>query len=69
MASPNSRWRETKVKPQARPEPEFLVEIDPDSRIWRCFRRGAPYTPVFGSAGNRERAEEVCRYMNNRSSR
>ena len=34
------------------------------SGAYYCHRKGYPYIPVFGSIGDKKKAQEICRLMN-----
>lgn len=34
------------------------------NRFFYCHQRGYPYIPVFGSIGDKKRANKVCHMMN-----
>jgi hypothetical protein len=45
-------------------EKPYTISKEPKSGAWYCHRRGFPDIPVFGSIGEKKKAQEVCRRMN-----
>lgn len=42
----------------------YVISQDQKSGAWYCHRRDYPKTPVFGSIGDKDKAMQVCRTMN-----
>lgn len=34
------------------------------SGVWYCHKKGYDYIPVFGSIGDKKKAQSVCKMMN-----
>lgn len=45
-------------------EKPYVISQDKKQGFWYCHKRGYPYIPVFGSLGDKEKAQRVCRLMN-----
>lgn len=46
---------------------QYIVSktIDSDGKeCWYCHLKGFPYVPVFGSIGDKVKANRVCKMMN-----
>ena len=44
-------------------EKPYVVSRD-KSGAWYCHMRGYPYVPVFGSIGDKKKADNICKTMN-----
>lgn len=42
----------------------YVISQDKESGAWYCHKRGYPYIPVFGSVGEKPKAQKVCNLMN-----
>lgn len=42
----------------------YVISYDGQSRVWYCHLTGYPYIPVFGSIGDKHKAQQVCDMMN-----
>ena len=42
----------------------YTVSQDRNSGAWYCHRKGHDRIPVFGSIGDKKKAQSVCRLMN-----
>lgn len=42
----------------------YVISQDKESGAWYCHMRGYPYIPVFGSIGDKAKAQKVCNMMN-----
>ena len=45
-------------------EKPYVISQDKKSGAWYCHKRGYAYIPVFGSIGDKSKAQAVCRTMN-----
>ena len=46
-------------KPYMKP---YIISFD--KGVWYCHHRNYPYIPVFGSIGEKEKAQKVCDIYN-----
>jgi hypothetical protein len=44
----------------------YTISQDSKSGAWYCHKKGYPNIPVFGSIGDKKKAQEICRIRNNR---
>lgn len=42
----------------------YIKNIPKGENVYYCHQRGYPHIPVFGSIGDKKKANEVCRLMN-----
>ena len=42
----------------------YTISKDKKGGFWYCHKVGYPQIPVFGSIGNKRKAQEICRLMN-----
>ena len=42
----------------------YVISEDKKGGFWYCHMRGYPYIPVFGSIGDKKKAQRVCDMMN-----
>lgn len=42
----------------------YVVSQDKKSGAWYCHRREWPNIPVFGSVGDKKKANAICKIMN-----
>ena len=42
----------------------YVISYDAKSDFWYCHMRGYAYVPVFGSIGDKRKAQRVCDMMN-----
>lgn len=45
-------------------KPYVVSELKEQKGAYYCHKRGYPYIPVFGSIGDKRKAEKVCKMMN-----
>lgn len=45
-------------------EKPYIVSQDTKSGAWYCHHRLYPNIPVFGSVGEKKKAQSICRDMN-----
>ena len=45
----------------------YVISQDKKTGDWYCHMRGYPHIPVFGSVGNKAKANAYCRMMNGKS--
>lgn len=45
-------------------EKPYVISHDDKGDFWYCHKRGYAYVPVFGSIGDRYKAQKVCDMMN-----
>jgi len=45
-------------------EKPYIVSQDTKSGAWYCHHRLYPNIPVFGSIGEKKKAQSICRDMN-----
>lgn len=45
-------------------KPYVVSELKEQKGAYYCHKRGYPYIPVFGSIGDKHKADKVCRMMN-----
>ena len=43
---------------------KYIVSHDLKGGFWYCHKEGFPYIPVFGSIGDKAKAQKVCKEMN-----
>ena len=43
---------------------EYVISYDTKGGFWYCHMVGYPYIPVFGSIGDKRKAQGVCNMMN-----
>lgn len=48
----------------AKPQKPYVISRTKDGLYWYCHMRGYDYIPVFGSIGDKEKAQKVCDMMN-----
>lgn len=42
----------------------YVISYDAKGDFWYCHKRGYAYIPVFGSIGDKKKAQGVCDTMN-----
>ena len=42
----------------------YVISYDAKGDFWYCHMRGYAYVPVFGSIGEKNKAQKVCDMMN-----
>ena len=42
----------------------YVISQDKSQGFWYCHMRGYAYIPVFGSIGDKKKAQRVCDMMN-----
>lgn len=45
-------------------EKPYVISQDRQQGFWYCHKRGYAYIPVFGSIGDKKKAQGVCDTMN-----
>jgi hypothetical protein len=44
--------------------PYTVSRVPGTSDTWYCHHKGYPYIPVFGSIGDKKKAQKVCKLYN-----
>ena len=47
-----------------KPDKPYVISHDAKGNFWYCHKRGYAYIPVFGSIGDKNKAQRVCDMMN-----